>query len=177
MRENRPRSETWQPLSTATMKVACERGEENVQARIGPGRGCLWTSGVLINKQVTRLSPFFPQPARRTIGRMPSRFEPTLTESDLTSGWQQFAECAQYAGEVDFFPARGESLRDAKAVCTVCPVKNECLEFALRLKVAHGVWGGLSERERRSLRRERHRVEPRSGLRTSQRTTPPSQHA
>jgi WhiB family redox-sensing transcriptional regulator len=164
------------------MKVACERGEENVQARIGPGGGCLWTSGALINKQVTRLSPVFPQPARRTIARMPSRLEPTLTENtvtenDLASGWQQFAECVQHAGEVDFFPARGESLRDAKAVCTVCPVKTECLEFALRLKVAHGVWGGLSERERRSLRRERHRGEPRPGLRASQRTPPPSQHA
>jgi WhiB family redox-sensing transcriptional regulator len=164
------------------MKVACERGEENVQARIGPGSGCLWTSGALINKQLTRLSPFFPQPARRTIAGMPSRFEPTLTETavtenDLAAGWQQFAECVHHVGEVDFFPARGESLRDAKAVCTVCPVKNECLEFALRLKVAHGVWGGLSERERRSLRRERDRAEPRSGLRASQRTTPPSQHA
>ena len=62
------------------------------------------------------------------------------------------------AGEVDFFPARGESTRDAKAVCAVCPVRRDCLEFALRLKVAHGVWGGLSERERRNLRRDRRRA-------------------
>jgi WhiB family redox-sensing transcriptional regulator len=80
------------------------------------------------------------------------------TDDDLAPAWQQDAECANYAGRVDFFPARGESLRDAKAVCTICPVKNECLEFAMRLKVAHGVWGGLSERERRSLRRERRRA-------------------
>ncbi len=53
-------------------------------------------------------------------------------------------------GRVDFFPARGESVRDAKAVCAGCPVRSECLDFALRLKVAHGVWGGLSERERRT---------------------------
>jgi WhiB family transcriptional regulator, redox-sensing transcriptional regulator len=78
------------------------------------------------------------------------------TDDDLAAGWQELAECLQYAGEVDFFPARGESVRDAKAVCAACRVKSECLEFALRLKVAHGVWGGLSERERRSLRRERH---------------------
>jgi WhiB family redox-sensing transcriptional regulator len=80
------------------------------------------------------------------------------TAADLAADWQDLAECLQYAGEVDFFPARGESVRDAKAVCAACRVKSECLEFALRLKVAHGVWGGLSERERRTLRRDRHRL-------------------
>jgi WhiB family redox-sensing transcriptional regulator len=78
-----------------------------------------------------------------------------IAEQDLAPAWQQYAQCVKCAGEVDFFPARGESTRDAKAVCGVCPVRSECLEFALRLKVAHGVWGGLSERERRTLRRDR----------------------
>jgi WhiB family redox-sensing transcriptional regulator len=82
---------------------------------------------------------------------------PPVTEDDLARAWQEQAECAHYAGRVDFFPARGESVRDAKAVCGVCPVRRECLEFAMRLKVVHGVWGGLSERERRSLRRDRNR--------------------
>ncbi len=96
--------------------------------------------------------------------RMRSRSEPSVTDPDLELGgpdlaldWQENAACLHHAGRVDFFPARGESVRDAKAVCAVCPVKNECLDFALRLKVAHGVWGGLSERERRNLRRDRHR--------------------
>ena len=98
---------------------------------------------------------------------MRTRSEPGLSESHLSEfgfadhslapEWQQYAACVNCAGEVDFFPARGESVRDAKAVCAVCPVKRECLDFALRLKVAHGVWGGLSERERRTLRRDRHR--------------------
>lgn len=95
---------------------------------------------------------------------MRSRSEPTATEPDLVSSgpdlaldWQENAACLHHAGRVDFFPARGESVRDAKAVCAACPVKSECLDFALRLKVAHGVWGGLSERERRNLRRDRHR--------------------
>jgi len=78
-------------------------------------------------------------------------------EPDLETAWQHYAECVSYAGRVDFFPARGESVRDAKAVCAACRVREECLDFALRTKVAHGVWGGLSERERRLLRRERHR--------------------
>ena len=76
----------------------------------------------------------------------------------LSTEWQEQAECAKQTGAVDFFPARGESVRDAKEVCARCEVKSECLDFALRLKVAHGVWGGLSERERRLLRRERHRL-------------------
>jgi len=83
--------------------------------------------------------------------------EPVYSESDLAPTWQQFAECVHSAGQVDFFPARGESVRDAKAVCARCPVREECLEFALRMKVAHGIWGGLSERERRTLRRDRRR--------------------
>lgn len=80
-----------------------------------------------------------------------------VTDQDVSMTWQLHAECVPRAGEVDFFPARGESTRDAKAVCAVCPVASDCLEFALRLKVAHGVWGGLSERERRNLRRDRRR--------------------
>ena len=85
------------------------------------------------------------------------RPSPPVNDPDLAPAWQQQAECLHHAGQVDFFPARGESVRDAKAVCTICPVKSECLEFAMRLKVVHGVWGGLSERERRSLRRARNR--------------------
>jgi WhiB family redox-sensing transcriptional regulator len=90
-----------------------------------------------------------------------SRSEPRsapVAFEELAPAWQQSAECVRHAGSVDFFPARGESVRDAKAVCAVCTVREECLDFALRMKVAHGVWGGLSERERRSVRRDRSRV-------------------
>jgi WhiB family transcriptional regulator, redox-sensing transcriptional regulator len=80
------------------------------------------------------------------------------TDASGSPAWQELAECVSYAGRVDFFPARGESVRDAKEVCASCGVRRECLDFALRMKVAHGVWGGLSERERRTLRRERHKT-------------------
>jgi WhiB family transcriptional regulator, redox-sensing transcriptional regulator len=83
--------------------------------------------------------------------------EPVAADEAVSIAWQLHAECVPRAGAVDFFPARGESTRDAKAVCAVCPVSSDCLEFALRLKVAHGIWGGLSERERRNLRRDRRR--------------------
>ena len=56
-----------------------------------------------------------------------------------------------------FFPARGESLAAARAVCAGCPVRRECLEHALAQPEKFGVWGGTSERERRVLRRDRRR--------------------
>jgi WhiB family redox-sensing transcriptional regulator len=69
--------------------------------------------------------------------------------------WRDDAECVRHPGNVDFFPERGESVRAAKAVCAQCPVKAECLEYAMQWNHLSGVWGGLSERERRQLRRRR----------------------
>jgi len=54
-----------------------------------------------------------------------------------------------------FFPDRGASVAEAKAVCASCPVRAECLEFALINVEKFGIFGGTSERERRRLRRER----------------------
>jgi WhiB family redox-sensing transcriptional regulator len=54
-----------------------------------------------------------------------------------------------------FFPERGESTKEAKAVCRACDVQEECLEYSLANKERFGIWGGLSERERRRLRRRR----------------------
>jgi WhiB family redox-sensing transcriptional regulator len=81
--------------------------------------------------------------------------EPQLLDRDVPSDWRQDARCVDYVGSVDFFPARGESVSEAKAVCAECRVRKQCLEYALRFDVLCGVWGGLSERERRQLRRER----------------------
>lgn len=53
-----------------------------------------------------------------------------------------------------FFTEQGEATRPAKEVCAGCPVREECLDYALRNGERHGVWGGTSERERRRMRRE-----------------------
>lgn len=66
--------------------------------------------------------------------------------------WQQFALCAQTDPEA-FFPEKGGSSREAKSVCASCEVRGECLEYALENDERFGIWGGLSERERRRLRR------------------------
>ena len=57
-----------------------------------------------------------------------------------------------------FFPSDGAGVEDARALCASCPVKEPCLEYALRNRIDHGVWGGTSERERRRILRQR-RVE------------------
>ena len=66
--------------------------------------------------------------------------------------WQADALCAQTDPEA-FFPEKGGSTRDAKKVCSSCTVRAECLEYALSNDERFGIWGGLSERERRRLRK------------------------
>ena len=66
--------------------------------------------------------------------------------------WQEHALCAQTDPEA-FFPEKGGSTREAKRVCASCEVRAECLEYALASDERFGIWGGLSERERRKLKR------------------------
>lgn len=71
-----------------------------------------------------------------------------------TIPWQDLAECRGMNPDL-FYAERGESTREAKAVCAVCPVRQECLDDALMGREKFGVWGGLSERERRKIRSRR----------------------
>lgn len=66
--------------------------------------------------------------------------------------WQEQAICAQTDPDA-FFPEKGGTTREAKRVCAGCEVKDECLQHALDNDERYGVWGGLSERERRSVKR------------------------
>ncbi|HET9653825.1 MAG TPA: WhiB family transcriptional regulator [Kineosporiaceae bacterium] len=66
--------------------------------------------------------------------------------------WQGRSLCAQTDPEA-FFPEKGGSSRDAKRVCASCEVRVECLNYALDHEERFGIWGGLSERERRRLKR------------------------
>lgn len=67
-------------------------------------------------------------------------------------GWPERALCAETDPEA-FFPEKGGSTREAKRVCLSCEVRTECLEYALAHDERFGIWGGLSERERRRLKR------------------------
>jgi WhiB family redox-sensing transcriptional regulator len=66
--------------------------------------------------------------------------------------WQERALCAQTDPEA-FFPEKGGSTREAKRICLGCEVKDRCLDYALAHDERFGIWGGLSERERRRLKR------------------------
>ena len=68
------------------------------------------------------------------------------------ASWQERALCSQTDPEA-FFPEKGGSTREAKRICTGCEVRAECLEYALQHDERFGIWGGLSERERRRLKR------------------------
>jgi WhiB family redox-sensing transcriptional regulator len=66
--------------------------------------------------------------------------------------WQELALCRQTDPEA-FFPEKGGSTNEAKRICGRCAVRGDCLEYALGHDERFGVWGGLSERDRRKLRR------------------------
>jgi WhiB family transcriptional regulator, redox-sensing transcriptional regulator len=71
-----------------------------------------------------------------------------------TQLWQRYANCMGVDPDL-FFPERGASTKEAKEVCRGCVVREDCLEFALANGEKFGIWGGLSERERRRIRRRR----------------------
>ena len=79
-----------------------------------------------------------------------------ITALTATTGrdWQLRANCMGVDPEL-FFPERGSSTREAKEVCRGCVVSQDCLEFAIANGEKFGIWGGMSERERRRVRRAR----------------------
>lgn len=91
-------------------------------------------------RQLRRVSAVWPTPYQ----------PPTVTDTDDELGWQERALCAQTDPEA-FFPEKGGSTREAKKVCRSCEVTAACLEYALEHEERFGIWGGMSERERRKL--------------------------
>jgi len=83
--------------------------------------------------------------AARLLGKLHTR-----TRADTS--WQARANCIGVDPDL-FFPEHGESLAPAKAVCSGCEVRAECLDYALATGQHHGVWGGTSERERKRTRK------------------------
>lgn len=68
--------------------------------------------------------------------------------------WMDDGICAQ-TDPAAFYPEVGESTLPAKQICSLCPVKTECLRYAIDHQERFGIWGGTSELERRKLRRVR----------------------
>jgi WhiB family redox-sensing transcriptional regulator len=80
-------------------------------------------------------------------------------ESDpsMNLTWRQRAACRGLDPEI-FYPATEDDAEAAKAICALCPVREACLEHALARRERDGVWGGLTERERRRILRQRRRT-------------------
>lgn len=87
--------------------------------------------------------------AHLTLVPAPIDYSGLTPDDDL---WQENALCAQTDPEA-FFPEKGGSTREAKRICQGCEVRDACLEYALANDERFGIWGGLSERERRRLKR------------------------
>ena len=77
-----------------------------------------------------------------------------IAKPDLDTGWKDLSNCLGVDPDL-FFPERGASTREAKEVCRGCEVRIDCLEYALQNGEKFGIWGGMSERERRRIRRQR----------------------
>lgn len=93
------------------------------------------------------------------MSRRPAVLEPVemaMTESFDDTDWRRDAACREVDTSV-FFPDTEEeaATATAKAICAACPVREPCLSFALANRQEQGVWGGLTETERRRMRRRR----------------------
>jgi WhiB family redox-sensing transcriptional regulator len=68
--------------------------------------------------------------------------------------WMARGRCSNVP-PATFFPSDGAGVEVARRICADCPVREQCLEHALRHRIDHGVWGGCSERERRRILKRR----------------------
>ena len=72
----------------------------------------------------------------------------------MDTEWMAEGSCREVS-PATFFPSDGVGVETARKICATCPMKSPCLEYALRHRIDHGVWGGASERERRRILRRR----------------------
>jgi WhiB family redox-sensing transcriptional regulator len=77
---------------------------------------------------------------------------------DLADDWQRLAACRGPRAELFFPPSAPERKEEklareagAKAICSECRVRKDCLDYAMEIREPHGIWGGLNETERRGL--------------------------
>lgn len=76
-----------------------------------------------------------------------------LTPMTQDQDWRALAACAIKDPDL-FFAVGAREHKDAKKICRTCPVRRDCLSYAMDVPVDHGIWGGLTERERRRYRRQ-----------------------
>jgi len=77
-----------------------------------------------------------------------------IAEVLMPPEWTRKALCAEVDPEI-FFPEKGERTAHVKQICKACIVRVECLEYSLQNNERFGVWGGLTEHDRRRVRAKR----------------------
>lgn len=90
-------------------------------------------------------------------------FDEWTRDREPPGEWADHGLCGTHPEPLLWFPERGASTAEAKAICRVCPVQAECLTYAINNNEKHGIWGGKSERERRRIRRHTSTHTPRRG--------------
>jgi WhiB family redox-sensing transcriptional regulator len=81
--------------------------------------------------------------------------KPRYVDPVTAAEWEERALCRDVEDQAVFFPPHGNrSAEAAKRICRRCPVADECLETALLNDERFGIWGGMTEKERRELKEE-----------------------
>jgi WhiB family transcriptional regulator, redox-sensing transcriptional regulator len=84
------------------------------------------------------------------VSARPPRHRASARPATSSAGWRDRAAC-RGTDLALFFPGRGQSAEPARRICARCPVREACLDYAIGHGIVHGVWGGLTERDRRAL--------------------------
>jgi WhiB family redox-sensing transcriptional regulator len=90
-----------------------------------------------------------------------------MTATMYMTDWRSAAACVSADPDL-FFPIAGsgpaeEQIRQARAICASCQVRQQCLEFALATEQQHGIWGGIRPEERVRMRRRQREAFPARG--------------
>lgn len=125
-----------------------EREDLLRDARRVPADGVVGVSGVMSDTSLDDAALVEDYP----MGRSDLTEDFDVFYEQVSQEWQEQALCAQTDPEA-FFPEKGGSTREAKRICRACVVRDECLEYALEHDERFGIWGGLSERERRRVKK------------------------
>ena len=88
----------------------------------------------------------------------------SIDDNEVDTTWMGRAACADHPADL-FFPDQGENdtAQEAKAICATCPVRVSCLDYAVVTGQRFGIWGGLTEKQRRPFRNQ-HLRQPNSDL-------------
>ncbi|MDP9801346.1 WhiB family redox-sensing transcriptional regulator [Arcanobacterium wilhelmae] len=103
--------------------------------------------------QAARTEETDPRSAQRLMEGIFNLGYGTATPAEDLS-WMEDALCAQTDPDI-FYPEKGGSTAPATSICRNCPVRAECLDYAVTNDIRHGIWGGTSDNDRKRMSRER----------------------